>query len=66
MVFCPDRFLSEANAAFILSDQQRYGQFLMNFLYQKHPEVVVPEKADCFYDNSKVKEFLQFIYTLSC
>lgn len=37
----------------------------MNYLSQNHPDIVVPENADCFYDNGKVSHFLQFIYSLN-
>lgn len=62
-VFCPDLFMSDANSAYIYSEGQRYGQFLMNFLKESFPEIIVPENADCFYDDKKVKEFLHFVYS---
>jgi hypothetical protein len=33
----------------------------MNYLTENHPDVVVPDEADCFYDNNKVPNFLRFI-----
>lgn len=63
--FDVDQFMSDANAAFLYSDgTQRYGQFLMNYLYEKHPEIQVPPESDCFYDDKLVKKFLTFIYSL--
>lgn len=63
--FDGDKFMIDANAAYFYSDgSQRYGQFLMNYLTKHHPEIVVPESADCFYDGNKVKDFLKFIYSL--
>ena len=32
-----------------------------NYLIENHPDVVVPDEADCFYDNNKVPNFLRFI-----
>ena len=64
MKFCPDLFMSNANSAFFtLKDDQRYGQFLVNQLTRLHPSIIIPEEADCFYDNNKVSEFLRFIYS---
>lgn len=45
-------------------DEQRYGQFLMNYFQEHYPDIVVPEEADCFYNNNKVPNFLQFIHSL--
>lgn len=57
-----DKFYSEANSSFITqSEHLRYGQYLMNQLSEKFPEIVVPEEADCYYDNQKVPAFLNFI-----
>ncbi len=64
MTFCPDLFMSDANSAYLYSDgSERYGQFLINYLKKRFPDIEVPEYADCFYDNNKVKEFLSFIYS---
>jgi hypothetical protein len=63
MIFYPDLFIRDANAAFMYSDgQQRYGQFLINQFSKKYPEIVIPQEADCFYDDKKVRDFLHFIY----
>lgn len=65
MSFSPDLFMSGANSAYLYSDgSQRYGQFLMNYLQQKHPDIKVPDSADCFHDDKNVKKFLHFIYSL--
>jgi hypothetical protein len=65
MNFNYDQFISDANHSFILhSENQRYGQFLVNELREKHPEINLPDSADCFYDNGKVKDFLIFIHSL--
>ena len=62
--FDTDEFMSNANAAYLLHpENQRYGQFLMNYLAQHFPDVVVPDSADCFYYNSKVPNFMIFIFT---
>ena len=63
LVFDPDLFIHKANAAFMYSDGQRYGQFLVNYLTQNHPNIMVPEEADCFFDDKKVKDFLCYIYS---
>lgn len=63
MTFCPNMFIYEANSAYYYSDnKQRYGQFLINYLNQRFPNIEVPDSANCFYDNKKVEEFLEFIY----
>jgi hypothetical protein len=64
MKFCYDSFFSDANALFIAHlGYQRYGQFLVNQLNEKYPFIIIPEEADCFYDNNKVPEFLRFIHS---
>lgn len=65
MNFDYDSFFSRANRRFVLSEGQRYGQFLMNYLHECHPEIVVPKEYDCFYDNSKVTQFLEYLSQLS-
>ena len=62
--FNPDLFIHKANAEFKCSNGQRYGQFLMNYLAQNYPNIMVPEEADCFYDDKKVKDFLHYIYSM--
>ena len=62
-----DNFMHNANRAYLdldVEDQQRYGQFLMNYLQEHHPDIVVPEEVDCFYNNNKVPNFFQFIHSL--
>ena len=64
-----DDFIHNVNTSFIShSGTQRYGQFLMNSLYEKHPDIYsqVPENLDPFYDNNRCGEFLKFIANLSC
>ncbi len=64
-MFDYDRFFHEVNQCFVHSQhEQRYGQFLMNELSQKHPEINVPEDADCFYDNRKVPNLLEYLCSL--
>jgi hypothetical protein len=61
-----DEFMHKANAAYLYHpEHQRYGQFLMNYLTQHHPDIVVPDKADCFYANDKVTNFMRFLCNLS-
>jgi hypothetical protein len=64
-MFDADQFMSEANSAYLTSSGQRYGQFLVNQLATKQPEIQLPDVADCFYDDMKVPAFLDHIYTLS-
>lgn len=60
-----DLFFAQANRQFIQDPKgQRYGQFLMNYLAQVHPEIVVPEEFDCFYNDNRVKVFLYYLATL--
>jgi hypothetical protein len=59
----PYEFMNRANSDFLAhKENQRYGQFLMNQLQIQHPEIIVPEEVDCFYDNDKVPSFLNFLY----
>jgi len=61
-----DEFMHYANSAFLLhSENLRYGQFLMNYLTENYPDIVVPDESDCFYDNNKVTNFLGFISSYS-
>lgn len=61
-----DDFMHDANAAYIYHpEHQRYGQFLMNYLTQHHPDVNVPDEVDCFYNNDKVTNFMIFLCKLS-
>lgn len=63
--FNPDEFMHYANTNFLRHPGHlRYGQFLMNYLYQEHPEIEVPIHADCYARNDKVPNFLRFIYSL--
>lgn len=64
-----DEFIHQANHSYLKHQEDlRYGQFLMNFLYEKHPEIYsqVPENLDPYYDNNRCGEFLKFIANLSC
>jgi hypothetical protein len=66
MEFCPDRFFSEANNAYFHDNKgQRYGQFLINFLRGHYLDVYskLESTQDCFYDDSKVGEFMQAVYS---
>lgn len=57
-----DAFMHEANVAFIQHEGDlRYGQFLMNYLHEKHPNIHVPPYANPFYDCNKCGEFLKFL-----
>ena len=61
-----DEFMHRANGAYMHhQEDQRYGQFLMNYLTQHHPDVNVPEDVDCFYNNDKVTNFMIFLCKLS-
>jgi hypothetical protein len=57
--------MHEMNRAFIADPHnQRYGQFMMNYLKVHYPDIVVPEEADCFYDNSKCCNLLVYLENL--
>lgn len=61
-MFNYDEFVHCANAGFIThSGDLRYGQYLMNELSKRHPEINVPDRYDCYYDNKKVVDFLRYI-----
>lgn len=42
----------------------RFGQFTMNYLNEKFPEIVVPEEYDCFYDDKKVSKLIEYLASL--
>ncbi len=66
MEFCLELFMSEANSVWLSNKgNQKYGQFLISRLEEKYPFIIIPAEADCFYDNTKLSEFLRFIYTCS-
>ena len=61
-----DEFMHNANAAYMYHpEHQRYGQFLMNYLTQHHPDILVLDEADCFYNDTKVPKFMRFLCKLS-
>jgi len=64
MEFCPDRFFSEANNAYFHDNKgQRYGQFIINYLGDHYLDVYCSlNLPDCFYDDSKIGEFLKLVY----
>ena len=58
-------FIHDANGEYLRHpENQRYGQFLMNYLAQHHPDIAVPDEVDCFYDNDKIAKFMRFLFTL--
>ena len=61
-MFNYDEFMHYANVGFLThSENLRYGQYLMNEIANRHPEVSVPDDCNCFYDNEKVVNFLRYI-----
>lgn len=40
---------------------QRLGQLMVNNFSRSYPGIQVPESVDCYYDNKKIVEFIQFI-----
>jgi len=59
-----DEFMHKANSEYLVHEgNQRYGQFLMNYLHDKHPDIYdkVPKELDPFYDCSKCGQFLVFL-----
>lgn len=68
MEFNYDEFMHEANKEYIVhQSNQRYGQFLMNYLHEKHPEIhsQIPQDVDPFYDSGKCGQFLIFLANLN-
>lgn len=66
MTFDFNVYIDAANKKFLKEQhQQRYGQFLMNYLHQTNPEIVIPENVDPFYDNGKVPDFLNYLWSIS-
>jgi len=65
-MFDSDDFMHYANVGFLThSENLRYGQYLMNELSNQYPGIQVPDEYDCFYDNSKVPQFLRYILSLN-
>jgi len=65
MTFCPDRFFAEATSAYCTDSKGlRYGQFLMNYLGDHYLDVYckIESTQNCFQDDSKIGEFVKFIY----
>ena len=65
MSFCPDRFFAEANSAYCHDSKGlRYGQFLIRYLGDHYLDVYckIESTQDCFQDDSKIGEFVKFIY----
>lgn len=67
MKFDYDQFMYEVNRGFLSqkSEDQRYGQFIMNYLSKHYSDIQVPEVIDPFYDNSKVPNLMNYLYTVS-
>lgn len=65
MKFDYDLFIHNANAEYLKSNHNlRYGQFLMNALSKDYPDIQVPDECDCFYNNNKCPNLLQFLSQL--
>lgn len=66
MIFDFNDFIHEAIHSFMkCPDNVRYGQFLVNFLHQKYPDIELPLEIDPYYENSKIPDFLNYIHSLS-
>jgi len=66
MTFDFNAYIDAANNKFLKEQHhQRYGQFLMNYLHQINPEIVIPENVDPFYDNNKVPDFFHYLWSIS-
>ena len=64
--FCPELFLKDAYSAWLAhKGGLRYGQFLSGQLKDENPSIIIPVEVDCFYDDTKLSEFLSFIYSCS-
>ncbi len=65
-IFNYDFYMHDAMQSFMShSGNQRYGQFLVNYLHQRHPDIVIPQEVDPFFDNSKVPDFLNYLATIT-
>lgn len=40
---------------------QRLGQLMVNNFSRSYPGIQIPESVDCYYDNKKIVEFIEFI-----
>lgn len=66
MNFDYDQFMHEVITKYLAhSENQRYGQFMVNYLYEKYPDIYVPQHIDPFYDNSKVPALMHFLFHLN-
>ena len=60
-----DTLMHSINTEFMNhSGDQRYGQFMMNYLTQHHSEIKIPEECDCFYDNGKVPILMSYLHEI--
>jgi regulator of sigma D len=62
-----DEFMHKANSEYLVHEgEQRYGQFLMNYLCAHHPDVYdqIPKHLNPFYDNNRCGKFLLFLSQL--
>lgn len=54
-------FCSKCNTRYLNASNQRYGQFFVNQFRADFPDAIIPEEVDCFYDDEKLQNFLQFV-----
>jgi hypothetical protein len=65
MTFDYNTFIKNVYEGFVSHQgDQRYGQYMMNYLYQVAPEIEVPLDIDPFYDNSKVPDLMNYLHSL--
>ena len=62
----PTRFIIETEQSFHQDNQgQRKGQFYYNRFRELFPKMKIPDHVDCFYDDRKLKDFVEFIYGMT-
>lgn len=43
---------------------QRYGQFMVNYISEHYPEISIPKKIDPYYDNDKIPDLMNYLSDL--
>jgi hypothetical protein len=66
MMFDFNVFIKNVYEGFMRNnDNQRYGQYMVNYLSANHPDIVIPEEIDPFYDNKKIPDLMNYLNSIS-
>ena len=65
-MFNPNTFIVETEALYHKNNQgQRKGQFYYNRFRTLFPNLRIPDSVDCFYDDKKLSEFVEFVFNVT-